>query len=64
MTKFATFIYIVAAPTLAGIGAVIALVLGLSTKMLIACIVIGFVVALPVSFIIGKKVRELTKSQA
>jgi hypothetical protein len=57
MGKFATFIYIVAAPTLGGCGAVAALVMGTSTTVLVSAIAAGFIVALPVSIMIAKNIK-------
>lgn len=64
MDKIATFIYIVAAPTLAGCGAVAALVMGLSTIMLVSIIAAGFVVALPVAIVIAKNIKAMEKPRA
>jgi len=64
MDKIATFIYIVAAPTLGGIGAVAALVMGWSTTMLVSVIAAGFVIALPVAIMIAKNIRAMEKPHA
>ncbi len=49
--------YIVAAPTLAGVGAVAVLVYpGSTTTMLVAAIAAGFVVAIPIAWYVSKQI--------
>lgn len=63
MSKLAIMIFVIASPTLAGIAMVAALVLGFTgAKGIVIAVVIGAVVALPVSIIVAKQIGSLTKS--
>ncbi|PLX37194.1 MAG: hypothetical protein C0606_11895 [Hyphomicrobiales bacterium] len=68
MLKLAVMFYIVIAPTLAGILFTLGLALGDANQptdnnmMLIGLVIVGFVVALPISWIIGKKVDAAFRS--
>ncbi len=63
MSKLAIMIYIIASPTLAGIAMVAGLVLGFTAaKGIIVAVIIGAVVALPVSIVIAKQIGNMTKS--
>ena len=63
MSKLAIMIFIIASPTLAGIAMVIGLVLGFTAaKGIVVAVVIGTVVALPVSIIVAKQIGNLTNS--
>ena len=56
MGKLALFIYIMAAPTLAGIGAVaVILMKDFSPMLLIAVVLAGFIAALPLAMVVSKK---------
>jgi hypothetical protein len=56
MSRLALLIYVMAAPTLAGILVVAVLTMGKFTAMSVAAAAIaGFVVALPVAWYVGKQ---------
>lgn len=56
MLRLTMLIFTIAAGTLAGTGVVIALVMGqVSTVPIVAAAVIGFVLALPVSWLIARQ---------
>jgi hypothetical protein len=56
MGRLALLVYVIAAPTLAGILMVAALVAGISAKMMIVAICLGFVLAIPLAMIVGRKI--------
>ena len=61
MTKIALLIYVIASPTLAGILMVAALVINSSSKaLLLAGIVTGFVIAVPISWLVAKQINAQT----
>ncbi len=61
MTKIALLIYVIASPTLAGILMVAALVINSSsTALLLAGIVTGFVIAVPISWLVAKQINAQT----
>ena len=61
MTKIALMIYIIASPTLAGIFMVAALVINSSsTPLLLAGIIAGFVIAIPISWYVAKLINAQT----
>ncbi len=63
MSKLALMIFIIASPTLAGIAMVAALVLGFTAaKGIVIAVVIGAIIALPVSIIVAKQIGNQTKS--
>ena len=61
MTKIALLIYVIASPTLAGILMVAALVINSSsTPLLLAGIITGFVIAIPISWYVAKLINAQT----
>jgi len=60
MNKIAIMIYIIAAPTFAGIAMVIALTIGADTgNPIIGSVAVGALVAIPVSWYVAKKLNEV-----
>ncbi len=60
MSKLAVMIFIIVAPTLAGIAMVAGLVLGFTAaKGIIVAVVIGTIAAIPASFFIAKAIGKL-----
>ena len=60
MTKLMFLIYVIAAPTLAGIAMVIALVTGWNTgSPVIISVIAGALAAFPVSWMVAKKLNEV-----
>ena len=60
MLGLAHLIFVIVAPTLAGIALAIALVAGADTgKPILIAVVIGTLIAVPVSWLIAKKLREV-----
>ncbi len=60
MTKIALLIYIIVAPTLAGIAMVAVLVIGADTgNPVIASVLVGALVAIPVAWLIAKKLSAV-----
>ena len=60
MMKLFPLIYILAGPTLAGILMIFALAAGLSNKAMLILIAIGFIVAIPVAWVVAKAIVEKT----
>ena len=59
MSKLALMIYLIAAPTLAGVAMVAALTVpGTSTTVMLWAIALGFVAAIPVAFLVAKKITS------
>lgn len=59
MTRLFGIMYALAGPTLAGVLIVAALTMGMyDTKSMIYAAVVGFVAALPVAWIVAKKVND------
>jgi hypothetical protein len=56
MGRLALLVYVIVAPTLAGIFMVACLVAGISAKMMIIAILAGFVLAIPVAMMLGRKI--------
>ncbi len=60
MLKLVAVIYIVSGATLAGIFMIAALVAGYdSAKPIIYAVTIGFLVALPVTWLVAKKINDM-----
>lgn len=60
MLRLTSIMYALAGPTLAGILITAALVMGkFDTKSMIIAAAIGFIVAIPVSWVVAKKVADL-----
>ena len=60
MTKLVLMMYIIAAPTLAGVAMVIVLAMGLDTgSPVIWSVIVGAVVAIPVSWWIAKQLSNV-----
>jgi len=60
MLKMFLLIYILAGPTLAGIPMIFALAAGLSKQVMFTLIAIGFIVAIPVSWLVAKAIIKKT----
>ena len=60
MWKLFPLIYILAGPTLAGIPMIFALAAGLSKETMLILAAIGFIVAIPVSWLVAKTIMEKT----
>ncbi len=60
MLKMFLIIYVLAGPTLAGILMTIALAARLSSPMVVGLALVGFVLALPVAWVVGKMIYERT----
>ena len=60
MTKLMFLIYVIAAPTLAGIAMVIVLVMGWNTgSPVVISVIAGALAAFPVSWMVAKKLNEV-----
>ena len=60
MTKLIAMMYVIIAPTLAGIAMVVVLAMGLDTaNPVVWSVIIGALVAIPVSWIVAKKLNEV-----
>ena len=60
MLKLFLLIYILAGPTLAGIPMIVALAAGMSNKVMLTLVAIGFIVAIPVAWLVAKAIIEKT----
>lgn len=65
MWKLAAIIFIIAAPTLAGIGALVPLTMfgvgEINAMAMLAGVAVGVVVAVPVSIWVAKRINDLIK---
>ena len=68
MSRLAILIFILVGPTLAGLGALVAISIGsvnaIDWKMLVGAAVIGLIVAIPLSIFVAKKIEEQTRPTA
>jgi putative flippase GtrA len=63
MIRLASILYSIVATTLAGIGVIAVLTAGYDTTVpIIVAAAIGAVVALPVSYLVARKITHLTSS--
>jgi hypothetical protein len=60
MSRLALMIYVIAAPTLAGIAMVAVLAMGLDTgNPVVGSVIVGALVAVPVAWFIAKKLNNV-----
>lgn len=60
MSKIALLIFIIAAPTLAGIAVVVVLTIGMSTaKSVITAAVVGTLLAIPAAIMVAKGIGKI-----
>jgi putative flippase GtrA len=63
VSKLVTLVYVMAAPTLAGVIVTALLTVGMTGRyQILAGAIAGFVVAIPVAFIVGKQIANRTRA--